>query len=105
MAKELLTMSTLLPAPLSLLPTILVPMKNFPLHCLEINFNKTMNFTKHSGKISESSEFFVLVRVYKQLIEIILYCADATAHTVGSLFFCLRVSVAPKERHLRGGKN
>ena len=23
---------------------------------------------------------------------IIVYCADATAHTVGSLFFCLRVS-------------
>lgn len=50
MAKELLTMSTLLPAPLSPLPTILVPMKNFPLHCLEINFIKTMNFAKHSGK-------------------------------------------------------
>ena len=35
----------------------------------------------------------------KQLIEIMVYCADATAHTVGSLFFCLRVSV--KERHSR----
>ena len=47
-----------------------------------------MNFAKHAGKTWNEGNLRTRT-VCKQLIEIIVYCADATAHTVASLFFCL----------------